>query len=247
MDYRLEVCVDSIDSAINAFEAGADRIELCYNLPEGGTTPGFGIIASVREKIDLPLQIMVRPRAGDFLYSKDEFEIMKKDIRTARELGVDGAVLGILKSNGEIDYDRTAELVELAHPLNVTFSRAFDLCSDPLKSLEDIIKSGAARLLTSGQADKAENGIRLICDLVTQSGSRFMIMPGSGISPLNIEMIAKGTGAREFHLTGRKTTGSKMIYRKEGISMGGIPGAEYSRKVADLEQLGEIIHILKSI
>lgn len=247
MDYKLEVCVDSIDSAITASEAGADRIELCYNLPEGGTTPGYGIIESAREKLDLVIHIMIRPRGGDFLYSEDEFEIMKKDIRISRELGADGIVMGILKSNGEIDYDRTAELIELAHPMKVTFSRAFDLCTDPLKSLEDIIKAGAARLLTSGQCDKAENGTILIRELVKQSGNRITIMTGSGISQLNIEKIAKETGAREFHLTGRKTIASKMIYRKEGIKMGGVPGEEYSRKVADPGELTAIIRILKNI
>lgn len=248
MKFKLEICVDSIESAIIAQNAGADRIELCANLCEGGTTPGYGTIAAVRENLTIGMNVIIRPRGGDFLYSHDDYEIMKREIDLCGECGADGIVIGILKSDGSIDIERTAKLTELARPMSVTFHRAFDLCSDPVKGLEDIVSSGADRLLTSGQKNKVIDGTELIRRLIAQSKNRIKIMPGSGINISNIDRIARLTGAEEFHLTGRKVTNSEMIFRNSEILMGGcsdIP--EYSRKIADYDMIRSIIDKLKMI
>ncbi|MGE5406189.1 MAG: copper homeostasis protein CutC [Methanosarcina sp.] len=248
MDYKLEICTDSLISSLIAQEAGADRIELCTNLLEGGTTHSYGTIIAVREKMNIELNVIIRPRGGDFLYSEHELEIMKKDIRMCRDLCVDGIVLGILKPDGTIDTQRTSELIDLAYPLKVTFHRAFDMCSDPFKGLEDVISTGALRLLTSGQKNRAEEGQDLIGNLVSQAGNRLIIMPGGGISDDNIETIAKSTGATEFHMTGRKTIQSEMQFRREEIKMGGISSlSEYYQKVADQDLIKRVIHILNII
>lgn len=248
MRFKLEICVDTVESAVDAQKAGADRVELCDNLSEGGTTPGFGTISSARNNLNIGLNVIIRPRGGDFLYSDLEYDIMKREIDICGECGVDGVVLGILRSGGAIDVERTAKLIELASPMSVTFHRAFDMCSDPLQGLEDVISTGASRILTSGQKDKAQDGAELISQLVVHADDRIIIMPGSGINESNIAWIVRVTGAKEFHLTGRKIIESGMFFRRQGISMGGttdIP--EFSRMVADPEKIKSIINILNLI
>jgi copper homeostasis protein len=248
MKFSLEICVDNVESAIDAQNAGADRVELCDNLLEGGTTPGYGTIVSARNNLNIGLNIMIRPRGGDFLYSDLEYDVMRRDIDICGECGADGIVLGILRSDGTIDVERTANLIELAHPMSATFHRAFDMCSDPLQGLEDVITTGADRLLTSGQKNSAEEGAEMIYQLIGQASGRIIIMPGSGIRESNISSIAKITGAKEFHLTGRRVIDSDMTFRQKGISMGSsqkIP--EFSRKVADPDMIRSIINILKLI
>jgi copper homeostasis protein len=248
MNFKLEICVDNIESALNAQEAGAHRVELCNNLSEGGTTPSFGTISSARNNLTIALHVLIRPRGGDFLYTDVEYDIMRRDIDTCGETGVDGIVIGILEKSGEIDIERTAKLIESARPMSVTFHRAFDLCSDPIKGLEDIIDSGADRLLTSGQKDKAQDGQELINQLIIKARDRIIIMPGSGINDKNIDLIAWGTGAKEFHLTGRKIIDSDMLFRRHDVSLGGCEGgSEYSRKVADTALIKAIIEKLKMI
>lgn len=248
MNFKLEICVDSFESAMNAQLAGADRIELCDNLAEGGTTPSAGMIHCVRDNLKAGLHVIIRPRGGDFLYSPQEFEIMLKDIELCRKAGADGVVTGVLKPDGTIDVERMKYLSEAAAPMAVTFHRAFDLCSDPFKGLEDIILTGAARILTSGQKNLAMEGSDLIKSLVSTAGERIIIMPGSGLDESNIKKIAEITGANEFHLTARKITGSRMIFKREGIPMGGFAGIEeYSRKVADTDKIIQIINILKMV
>lgn len=245
MNYKLEICVDNVESAIVSQLAGADRVELCDNLFEGGTTPSYGTISSVRNNISIGLNVIIRPRGGDFLYKAYEYDVMRRDIDICKKCGVDGIVTGILKANGDIDIKRTAMLIEYAYPLPVTFHRAFDLCADPEKGLEDIISTGASRLLTSGQKDKASDGSELIRKLLEQAKQRIIIMPGSGINESNISWIANITGAKEFHLTGRKVINSKMTFRKEGISMGSAGTQEFSRKVADSATIKKIIKNLR--
>jgi copper homeostasis protein len=246
MDFKLEICVDNVESAIDAQNAGADRIELCNNLTEGGTTPGYGTIYSARDNLNIKLHVIIRPRGGDFLYSDIDFDIMKRDMDTCGECGVDGVVLGILEADGSIDVERTAKLIEFARPMSVTFHRAFDLCNDPFKGLEDVIASGADRLLTSGQKNKAVEGVDLIHQLVKKAAKRIIIIPGSGINESNIVHIARSTGAEEFHLTGRKIVESGMTFQKQNISMGNIPDiSEFSRKVSDPELIKRIINNLK--
>ena len=248
MNYKLEICVDSIESALNAQLAGADRIELCDNLIEGGTTPSYGTIISARSNLNIMLHVIIRPIGGDFLYTDTEYDVMRRDIEVCGESGADGIVTGILTADGKIDIDRTASLVEFARPMSVTFHRAFDMCADPVKGLESIIQSGADRLLTSGQKKTAIEGSDLINKLIKQAQGRIIIMPGSGIDDHNIASIAKATGASEYHLTGRKTIQSRMEFRKKEITMSGYPGYdEFSGKVTDTDKIRRIIDVLRAI
>lgn len=248
MNFKLEICVDSVESAIEAQNAGAHRVELCNNLMEGGTTPGFGTITSARNNLSIGLNVIIRPRGGDFLYTDLEYDIMRRDIEICGECGVDGVVIGLLRSDGTIDLERTAKLIEFAHPMTATFHRAFDMCSDPSQGLEDVIATGATRLLTSGHKNKAKDGVEVISRLVKQAGNRIIVMPGSGITDLNIALIAGITAAKEFHLTGRKIIESDMIFRKQDISMGGSgENPEFSRKVTDPDMIKRIITILNLI
>jgi len=248
MNYRLEICVDSVESAINSQIAGADRVEFCDNLLEGGTTPGYGSIVSARSNLDIGLHVIIRPRGGDFLYSDLEYDIMRRDIEICGENGVDGIVIGILRTGGNIDIERTAKLIEFAYPMPATFHRAFDMCSDPVQGLEDVIDTGCTRLLTSGLKNKAQDGIETIRELVIQAGERIIIMPGGGVDETNVALIITATKVKEIHLTGRKTIDSEMIFRRQGIAMGGISGMpEFARKVADPERIKSIVSILKTL
>lgn len=195
----LEISVETVESAVAAERGGADRIELCGNLSIGGVTPDAELLRTVRAQVRIPIFSMVRPRAGDFLYSKDEFQEMKQAISTAKDSGMDGVVLGILTEKRRVDSERTRQLVELAKPLPVTYHRAFDEAADLRQALEDVIASGAKRILTSGGAKSALEGAALLADLVEAAGERIVIVPGAGISALSIEQVAQRTGAREFH------------------------------------------------
>jgi len=248
MDCKLEICVDCVESAIDAQDAGADRIELCNSLPEGGTTPGYGTIMSARGNLDIGINVMIRPRGGDFLYSDLEYDIMRRDIEVCGECGVEGVVLGILQAGGAIDVERTARLVEFASPMSVTFHRAFDMCNDPIAGLEDIISTGAQRVLSSGQKNIAEEGIDLLREMVLQAGNRIIIMAGSGIDESNVALIVTSARIREVHLTGRKVVESEMIFRRPGINLGGISGMpEFSRRVANPERIRNIKGILSGL
>ncbi len=245
--YKLEICVDSLESAIAAQNGGADRIELCDNLYEGGTTPSAGMIEIARKYLDIKIQVIIRPRGGDFLYSDLEFEVMKRDIEIAKELKADGIVIGILNPDASIDIKRTKELVELSRPLSVTFHRAFDMTLDPYKALEDVIKTGADRLLTSGQLNEAPQGVKLIEDLVQLAGDKIIIMPGAGINKDNIKDMINITRAREYHLTGSVGKDSKMKYRKSKVFMGGIPEIpEYERMITSEKIIRSVVKTLQS-
>lgn len=216
--FNLEICLDSLESAIIAQQAGADRVELCANLLEGGTTPSYGMIKAVRKNIDIELAVMIRPRGGDFCYSQAEFAIMQEDILTAKKLGAEYVVLGILLPTGDIDIPRTSLLVTLAKPMQVTFHRAFDVCRSPKQALEDIILTGATRLLTSGQETKAIEGKELISELVLQAKNRISIMAGSGVNPNNRDELLNYCKLRELHLSAKSIIEASMQYRPNTLS-----------------------------
>ena len=246
--YQIEVCAAHLQSAIAAEEGGAKRVELCDNLYEGGTTPSYATIKIAREKLKIGLNVMIRPRGSDFCYSEIEFKMMKEDIRICKELGIDGVVFGILLPDGNVDTERTRLLVELARPMSVTFHRAFDATPDPFKALEDIIDLGFDRILTAGQKNTVPEGIHLIKQIIEKAGDRIIIMPGSGINENNIKEIRDLTGAKEFHLTGRKTVQSKMEYRKEGIYFGGLPQIpEYETKLTDPEIIRKVVSLVNQL
>ena len=217
-----EVCLDSVESALEAQAGGADRVELCDNLFEGGTTPSAGTIRLAREKLSIGLQVIIRPRGGDFCYSDVEMEVMKQDVITARELGADGVVIGILQPDGRVDKERCAELIGLAGDMNVTFHRAFDMTRDPFEALEDIISLGCSRILTSGQEATVPEGLDLLKKLVQKAGDRIIIMPGNGISERNLEKVIRETGASEYHIYIHSPRASAMEFRPDHIYMGGL-------------------------
>ncbi len=212
MSYKLEVIAFDIESCVIAETSGAHRIELCSGPGEGGTTASAGFIKKARNKTSIELYPIIRPRGGDFLYTDDEFEIMKTDIRQCKSLGCDGIVTGLLLEDGKIDMTRTSQLVQIAYPMGVTFHRAFDRCADPMEGLEAVIQTGCERILTSGQMPQAADGIPLIATLISQATHRIIIMPGSGIRPDNIASIAEQTRATEFHSSARKLNDSKMTF-----------------------------------
>jgi copper homeostasis protein len=197
--YLLEISVDGLGKAMSAERGGADRIELCADLSVGGLTPSRELLSTVREKVRIPIFSMIRPRAGDFVYIPSEFQAMKQSIAEAKESGMDGLVLGILRMGYRVDVARTKELVELARPLPVTFHRAFDECTDLREALEAVIQTGAARILTSGGASGALQGAAVLAGLIHLSRDRITILPGGGISASNIADLARRAGAREFH------------------------------------------------
>ena len=197
--YILEISVESVEAALAAERGGADRLELCANLREGGTTPPADLLRSVRERVRLPIFAMIRPRGGNFLYSDGEFAAMREAIRAARESGADGFVLGLLDAEGRVDVERARELVERASPLPVTFHRAFDACVDLRSALDDVIKTGATRVLTSGGKPTAPEAFSMLGELVRSAGERIVVMPGSGLHAGNIGEAVEATGAREYH------------------------------------------------
>ncbi len=219
---KLEICLDSAESAVIAQENGADRVELCDNLFQGGTTPSTGVLRVTRKNIEIGLQVIIRPRGGDFLYSHYEFEAMKEDIKISKEEGADGVVFGILSADGTIDVERNAELVSYAHPMNCTFHRAFDVVRDHSSALEKVIELGFNRILTSGQEATVLEGAPRIVELIRQAGNRITIMPGNGITPRNIERIIDLIGAREYHVAVDHARESGMSFRPGGVYMGGL-------------------------
>lgn len=244
----MEICIDSVESAVTAESAGAGRLELCSALSEGGITPSAGLIELVRQNTSISMHVLIRPRGGDFLYSDSEFSVMRRDIDTAGEHGADGIVTGLLVRDGTVDLERTALLVEYASPMSVTFHRAFDMSRDPAKAMEDVITAGARRILTSGHARTAIEGAGTIKSLVTAAGNRIQIMPGGGINEYNIALLATSTAAKEYHMSARRQTESRMTYRRKGIYMGD-PNlqSEYTLKNADAERIRSVIMILGGI
>jgi copper homeostasis protein len=213
----LEICVFNINTAIAVEKAGADRIELCENYSNGGTTPSYGYLKSVRETINIPVFPMIRPRGGDFFHTTEEIEIIRKDILICKELGFQGVVFGLLNQDGTIDKDNTARLVEAAYPLSVTFHRAFDRCKSPLEALETIIECGCTRILTSGQTPKVTDGLPLVKSLVDQANGRIIIMPGSGLNSNNVKHIIETTDVTEVHTSARIIVPSASQYQNPAI------------------------------
>lgn len=237
----LEICTDSVEGAIAAQTGGALRIELCDNLLEGGTTPSAGMIALTRQQITIDLNVIIRPRGGDFCYTDLEFAVMKYDVRQAKQLGANGVVIGLLNPDGTIDKARTAELMALARPLSVTFHRAFDMALEPQQALEELIDLGVDRVLTSGQESSAWEGIDLIAALVQQAGARIVIMPGGGVNERNLHKIVAQSGVKEIHLSARSTVESAMTYRRSHVFMGGtLRPPEFSRQTTDRERIKAI-------
>jgi copper homeostasis protein len=243
---KLELCAYSLEDCLTAAAAGFHQVELCASPADGGTTPSGGLVKLVKEKIALNINVMIRPRGGDFLYSASEIAVMKADILLMKELGAKGVVLGVLQADGQVDKELLRELVELAAPLEVVFHRAFDLALDPKQALEDIIEAGCKRLLTSGQALTAQAGINVIEQLVKQAQGRIEIMVGSGVSSENVHLF-KSVGISCFHTSARAYQESAMEYRKAGMVLTDFEGiSDYQKRFADaskLQKMREIVSI----
>lgn len=237
----LEICAGSVESAVAARDGGAQRIELCAALEVGGVTPSAGLIAEARKIVGLTLNVIIRPRGGDFLYNEHEAACMEQDIRTCKQLGVDGVVIGALTADGDIDTVLCKRLIAAAKGMSITFHRAFDMCRDPKKALEELIAMGCDRVLTSGQAATAEAGIPLLKELVQQAGRRIIIMPGCGVNSNNAAAIISATGATEIHASARKSVGSGMKFRHSGVSMGNTENDEYARKETCKNEVKKIV------
>ena len=238
----LEICAGSVESAIAARDGGAKRIELCAALEVGGVTPSAGLIAQARKVEGVILNVIIRPRGGDFLYNEYEVACMTEDIRTCKRLGADGVVIGALTADGDIDTATCKKLIEAAEGMSITFHRAFDMCRDPHKALEELVSLGCDRVLTSGQAPTAEAGIPLLKQLVEKAAGRIIIMPGCGVNSANAAKILQDTGATEIHASARKSVGSGMVFRHSGVSMGNPDCDEYARKETDVNEVRAIVN-----
>jgi copper homeostasis protein len=241
---KIEVCAFSLESCLAAEKGGANRIELCGSMYEGGTTPSAGLIQIAKQRVSIEIHAMIRPRGGDFCYSDDEISVMQADIRMAKQLGCEGIVLGILQPNGQVNIIQTKALVALAKPMQVTFHRAIDMTPDYAQALEDIIETGCNRTLTSGQKNTAIEGIENIKKLVKQAYGRIEIMAGSGVNADNTQTLIH-TGVNALHLTGKASRDSQMVYRKEGIAMGGLSEVpEYEIVYSDAEKIRAVVECL---
>jgi copper homeostasis protein len=234
----LEICIDSVASARAAAAAGADRVELCANLPEGGTTPSAGMIRTVRSLFPRGLMVIIRPRGYDFLYSEDEMAVMRHDIRSARELGADGVVIGCLSADGRVDMERCGELIRTAGTMDVTFHRAFDMTRDLTEALEDIAALGVKRILTSGGEADVPSGIPVLAKLARQAAGRLSIMPGGGVTEDNLAEIITATGVHEVHLSARGPVRGGMTFFNHRCFMGTFSRSnEYEWREASEEKI----------
>lgn len=237
----IEVCANSLESALAAVAGGAARVELCSALIEGGLTPSPAAIELARERLRIGLHVLIRPRGGDFCYNDTEFAVMQQDIVFCKSAGADGVVIGALQPDGSVDLARARELIAAARPMAVTFHRAFDMAVDAFQALEDVIALGAERLLTSGQRGSAMAGKELIAELVRRAGERLIVMPGAGVNAGNLRELIAVTGAREYHLSGQKKVGSRMVYRNPHVCMG-VPGLpEYEVGVTDADIIRRVV------
>lgn len=246
-NYMLEICVDSAESALAAAAAGAKRLELCANLIIGGTSPGISLYETIREHSDIPMNVLLRPRFGDFCYTDMEFEIICREVTAFREAGADGVVIGILKRDGSLDVERMKVLMDAAGNMSVTLHRAFDMCKDPFEALKQAKELGIHTILTSGQQNSAVKGTGLLKELVEQSGGSPAILAGSGVTPDNLEQLYRETGATQYHMSAKTVAESPMIYRKEQVNMGLSGISEYEIWRTDAEAVKRAVSVLESL
>ncbi len=248
MPVAVEICVSDVPSAVAAHEGGADRVELCANLGEGGTTPSAGTIAPAC-RLALPIHVIIRPRGGDFCYLDVEYEAMRHDIRVAKTLGASGVVLGLLHPDGTVDRERTAALIEIARPMSTTFHNAFDMTRDPREALETLIGLGVDRILTSGGTRSAWEGRDRIADLVRLAGDRIVLMAGGGISAEDVPRLIAATSVREVHVGSHASTtsASQMTFHNPEVAIGRVGASSEATIVrTDAEKVREIVRSARS-
>ncbi len=238
---QIEIAVDSVESALAAARGGAHRLELAAALELGGLTPSPGFVAAVRAQVALPLYVLLRPRAGDFLYSAAELDIMRRDLETARQAGAAGIVIGFLTPAGSVDGKRTREFVRRARPLAVTFHRAFDLAADPAAGLQALLACGVDNLLTSGGSQSAAAGWESIAALAQAARGRIELLAGGGVTAANARSLVERAGVRWLHAGLRSPLPSRMRYRNENIALGALSGREYLRHVVREEPVRALL------
>ena len=243
--YILECCVDSVESAINAKNGGASRLELCSNLIIGGTTPDVALVKEIRKHTDIRIHALIRPRFGDFCYTEYEMEIMKSQIRALKEVGVEGVVIGVLDEDGNLDVSKMKELLQEGTGLSVTLHRAFDMCRDPFQTLDEAIQLGIDTILTSGQKQSAWEGRGLLAELIERADGRIDIMAGAGIGASVIEQLLPVTGGTSYHMSGKVTLESPMKYRKADVSMGLPSLSEYEIWQTSEEAVRAAVEVLE--
>ena len=235
---QLEICIDRIESALAAQEGGADRLEVCSSLAAGGTTPSRGLVQQCAERCQLELMMMIRPHDGGFCFGSDDLDTMLRDIAVAKELGVHGIVFGVLADDGRVHLEQCRRLLDAARPLQATFHRAFDVARDALEALDDLLEVGVDRILTSGQADTAQNGTSLIRQLVQRSGDRLSVMAGAGINAANVTTLVRETGVHEVHA-------SASVVRRD--SRGANLGFGNSSRVTSSQKVRELVKTMQSL
>ena len=246
-DYILEACVDSVESAIIATKAGANRLELCANLMIGGTTPTLSTFLQVRKKCQNRIHVLIRPRFGDFCYTEDEFEIIKQEVTQFREAGADGIVIGILKPDGSLNYEQMDQLVKEAGSMSITLHRAFDVCKDPMETLRQVKQLGIHTILTSGQENVCTLGKECIRELIQESKGAVTILVGSGVNAAVIKEMYEATKARSYHMSGKTVLSSQMKYRRETVHMGLDSISEYDIWQTKEENIKEAVKLLQQL
>lgn len=242
----LEVCCGDIDSVYAAEAAGAQRVELCSGLAEGGMTPSFGFIAMAVAHSHVKVHVLIRQRPGDFVYNPAEIGCMAADVELAGRCGADGVVIGALTPDGDIDMDACRRMLQHRGSMSVTFSRAFDLCRNPEQALEQLIELGCDRVLTSGCAQTAIQGTEMLNKLNTQASGRIIVLAGCGVNKDNASEIVRASSVTELHASARETVQSKMRWRNNAVSMGKPGSDEYSRLTSTVDSISQIVKSLKS-
>ena len=246
-EYILEACVDSVESAMAAVQGGASRLELCSNLIIGGTTPGPWLFDEIRKRSDIRIHALIRPRFGDFCYTDAEFAMIKSAVQDFRKMGAEGVVIGILKPDGTLHMEQMKELMEAAGDMSVTLHRAFDVCVDPIETMEQAISLGINTILTSGQRNVCLQGAELLKELQERSQGRVTIQAGSGVNAEVIRQLYPMTGVKAYHMSGKRTIDSEMKYRKEGVNMGLPLLSEYEVWRTDEENIRAAKKVLEEL
>ncbi len=246
-DYTLEVCVDCVESALEAAAGGATRLELCSNLIIGGTTPTPWLFDAIRKRSDIKIHALIRPRFGDFCYTDEEFQIIKAAVRDYKKMGAEGVVIGILKPDGSLNLEQMKRLVEEAGEMSVTLHRAFDVCNNPFETMEQAIELGIDTILTSGQKNNCIDGASLLKVLEKKSEGRIVIQAGSGVDAKAIEKLYPLTGIKAYHMSGKKSMDSSMTYRKQGVNMGLPVVSEFEIWRTDKEKIQDAKRVLEKL
>ena len=246
-NYILECCVDSVESAIEAEKGGANRIELCSALVIGGLSPSKALFEKVKEQVNIKIHVLLRPRFGDFCYTDYEHEIIKQEIQMFKELGADGVVIGTLKSDGSLNLGQMKELVEEAEGMSITLHRAFDMCADPFRTLEEVKELGIHTILTSGQKNSCIDGKDLLGQLMKKANREVDILIGGGVDVSVIPALYESTGATSYHMSGKVTLDSEMQYRKEDVSMGVACMSEYQVWRTSAERVAQVKLVLEEL